>query len=84
MAPPPRRKAVAVGVAIVLASASLAASGYMVWQHHTIAHNRQLAAEFAAAARQAVTALMSIDPDHAKEDIQRLIDACTGDLKAQL
>lgn len=80
----PTRKAVAVAVGIVLASASLGASGYMVWQHHTVAHKRQLAQEYAAAARQAVTTLMSIDPDHAKEDVQRMIDASTGDLNSQL
>ena len=27
---------------------------------------------------------MSIDPDHAKEDVQRMIDASTGDQKNQL
>jgi Mce-associated membrane protein len=80
----PGRKAVAVGVGIVLASASLGASGYMVWQHHSVVHKRQLAQEYAAAARQAVTTLMSIDPNHAKEDVQRMIDASTGDLKSQL
>ena len=80
----PARKTVAVGVGIVLACASLGASGYMVWQDHAIMHKRQLAPEFAAAARQGVTTLMSIDPNHAKEDIQRSIDASTGELKAQL
>ncbi|WAC92447.1 hypothetical protein [Mycobacterium sp. Aquia_213] len=80
----PGRKSIAIGVGIVLASASLGASGYMLWQHHTAVHNRQLAAEFSAAARQAVTALMSIDPDHAKDDVQRMIDASTGDQKNQL
>jgi Mce-associated membrane protein len=80
----PARKTVGIGVGILLACASLAASGYMVWQDRTIMHKRQLAPEFAAAARQGVTALMSIDPNHAKEDIQRGIDASTGDLKAQL
>lgn len=80
----PGRKAVAVTAAITLASGALGASGYMVWQHYTLTHNRQLAAESAAAARQGVTALMSMDAQHAKEDIQRLIDACTGPLKAQI
>jgi Mce-associated membrane protein len=80
----PGRKAVAVGVGIVLASTSLAASGYMIWQHHTLVHKRQLTQEYAAAARQAVTTLMSIDPNHAREDVQRMIDAATGDLKSQL
>ncbi|BCZ22894.1 hypothetical protein [Mycobacterium sp. TY59] len=78
------RKATAVGVGIVLFSASLGATGYMVWQHHIAVHNRQLAAEFSAAARQGITAFMSIDPDHAREDVQRTIDASTGDQKDQL
>lgn len=80
----PGRKAVAAGVGIVLVVASLGASGYMVWHHRAIAHHRQLAAEFAAAARQQVTMLMSIDPNHAKEDFQRVLDSSTGDLKNQL
>jgi Mce-associated membrane protein len=80
----PGRKIIAVGVGVVLASASLGASGYMLWQHHTAAHNRQLAAEFNAAARQGITALMSIDPDHAKQDVQRMIDASTGEQKNTL
>ncbi|OBH99167.1 hypothetical protein [Mycobacterium sp. E2733] len=80
----PRRKNVAAGVGIALASASLAASGYMVSQHRTTVHKQQLAAEFSAAARQGVTALLSIDPDHAKRDVQRMIDASTGDLNSQL
>jgi Mce-associated membrane protein len=80
----PGRKAVGIGAAIVLVCASLAASGYIVWRHYTITHSRQLAAEFAAAARQRVTTLMSMDGQHAKEDIQRLIDSCTGQLKTQL
>jgi Mce-associated membrane protein len=75
---------VAAGVGIVLASASLAASGYMVWQHRTTVHKQQLAAEFTAAARQGVTALMSVDANHAKDDFQRIIDNSTGDFKSQM
>jgi len=80
----PGRKSIAAGASIVLASASLAASGYMVWQHRTTVHKQRLAAEFAAAARQRVTALMSIDPNHARDDFQRIIDGSTGDFKSQL
>lgn len=80
----PGRKTVAAGVGSVLFSASVAATGYMLWQHHIAVHNRQLAAEFSAAARQGITAFMSIDPAHAKEDVQRTIDASTGDQKDQL
>jgi Mce-associated membrane protein len=78
------RNTIAAGIGIVLFSASLSASGYMVWQHRTAVHKRQLAAEFSAAARQEVTALMSIDANHAKEDFQRIIDASTGEFKGQL
>jgi Mce-associated membrane protein len=80
----PSRKAVIAGAGVLVASASLAASGYTAWQHHTIMHKRQLTAEYAAAARQRVTTLMSIDPTHARDDFQRILDACTGDLKSQL
>lgn len=80
----PGRKTIAVSVGIVLASASLGASGYMVWQHRIMAHKRQLVAEFTAAARQDVTALMAIDPNRAKEHYQRLIDDSTGELKSQI
>lgn len=80
----PKRKTVAAGAALVLVSASLGGTGYMLWQHHIAVHNRQLAAEFSAAARQGITAFMSIDPSHAKEDVQRSIDASTGDQKNQL
>ena len=68
----------------MLASASLAATGYMVWQHRTTVHKQQLAAEFTAAARQGVTALLSVDANHAEEDFQRIIDDSTGDFKSQM
>jgi Mce-associated membrane protein len=71
-------------VGIVLASTSLGATGYMLRQHDNVAHKRQLSQEYAAAARQAVTTLMSIDANHAREDIQRIIDASTGPLKDQI
>jgi Mce-associated membrane protein len=80
----PGRKAIAAGVGAVLFFASLGASGYMLWQHRTAVHNRQLAAEFTAAARQGVTALLSIDPEHARRDVQAMLDATTGDLNSQL
>jgi Mce-associated membrane protein len=80
----PGRKTIAVGAGIAFAFASLGASGYILWQHHTAVHKRQLAAELTAAARQGVTALMTIDPDHAKDSVQHMIDASTGDQKNTL
>jgi Mce-associated membrane protein len=82
--PRPSRKAAGVGAAIVLICASLAASGYFVWQHRTLVQRQQRADEFAAAAREEVAALMSIDPAHARENIQHNIDDTTGALKSQL
>jgi Mce-associated membrane protein len=80
----PARKAVGAGAAIVLIAASLGAAVYMAWQHFTLVHENKRAAEFAAAAGQGVELMMSIDPDHAQENIQRLIDNTTGALQSQL
>ena len=80
----PTRKAVGTGTAIVLICASLAASGYFVWQHRLLVQRQQHTAEFVAAAREEVAAMMSIDPAHAAENIQHTIDDATGLLKSQL
>ena len=80
----PTRDAVGAGTAIVLLCASLAASGYFAWQHRLLVQRQQHAAEFVAAAREEVAAMMSIDPAHAQENIQHTIDDATGLLKSQL
>ena len=80
----PSRKAVGVGTGIVLLCASLAASGYILWQHRTLVQQREHADEFAAAAREEVATMMSIDPAHAAENIQHTIDDATGLLRSQL
>jgi Mce-associated membrane protein len=80
----PSRKAVGVGTGIVLLCASLAASGYILWQHRTLVQQREHADEFAAAAREEVATMMSIDPAHAAENLQHTIDDATGALKSQL
>jgi Mce-associated membrane protein len=80
----PSRKTLGVSAATVLISASFATSGYMVWLHRTLVNERQRSAEFAAAARQGIVTLMSIDPNHARESVQRSIDGTTGQLKSQL
>jgi Mce-associated membrane protein len=80
----PTRNAVGVSTAIVLITASLAASGYIGWQHHMLVRQRQHAEEFAAAARQEIATLMTIDPAHATENVRQSIDDTTGALKSQL
>jgi Mce-associated membrane protein len=78
----PRRKPVTAGVAAALVCGSLAGSGYLLWCHRPVAHERQRAAEFAAAARREAITLMSIDAGKARDDVQRIIDNSTGRFKA--
>ncbi len=79
----PGKTAAGVCAAIVIA-ASIAASGYMVWQHLALVREHRHAAEFTAAARRGVEMMMSIDPDHARENVQNTIDMTTGPLNSQL
>lgn len=74
----PGSRVVAVGAAIVLVCVSLAASGYMLWHHHVVSQERQHTAEFAAAARQAATTLMSLDFHKPEQDMQRIATISTG------
>ena len=74
-------KFVAAGVVGVLIVALLAVSGFMFWQHRNAVAEQRSAAEYAAAARQGVVALMSLDYNRAQEDVQRIIDNSTGQFK---
>jgi Mce-associated membrane protein len=78
----PGKKVTGICAAIVI-TASVAASGYMAWQHLSLLREHRHAAEFASAARSGIEMMMSIDPDHAKENVQRIIDNTTGALKSQ-
>lgn len=82
--PRPSRKAVGISTATAVISASLIATGYMVWQHYALLREQRHTAEFAAVARKGVATLMSIDPDHAAQSVERTIDLTTGALKSQL
>jgi Mce-associated membrane protein len=76
-----RSKAVGVAAATLLICAALSASGFMAWQHHISSHHRQRVAAFAAAARQDVMALMSLDPNKSDDDMKRIGDNSTGTFK---
>ncbi|MGB9224198.1 hypothetical protein [Mycobacterium sp.] len=80
----PSRKALAFAAAGVVIATSLSASGYIVWHHRIVGQQRECSAEFATAARDAVTAMMSIDPSKAREDMQRFSDTTTGIFKASV
>lgn len=62
----------------MLICAALALSGYVVQYHRRAADERHRTDEFAAAARQGVTVLMSIDANNARDGVQRIIDDSTG------
>ena len=49
--------------------------------HRHQAAEQQRSAEYAAAARQSVVTLMSLDFNKAKEDVQRIIDNSTGQFR---
>ncbi|MDP7706001.1 MULTISPECIES: hypothetical protein [unclassified Mycobacterium] len=78
----PSRKALVALVALVVSGAALTGSGYLMWHHRQVVQQTQRSAEFAAAARQAVMLMMSIDPNKAREDMQRFADETTGQFKA--
>lgn len=75
----PSRRALAATLVIC---ASLTASGYIARDHHRAAQERQRATEYSSAARDAVLAMMSIDPGKARDQLQHFSDATTGMFKA--
>lgn len=77
----PSSKAAVIAAGIILICASLAASGYMFQQNRVASQQRQRAAEYAEAARQNITTLMSLDFNKTTEDMQRIADNSTGNFK---
>ncbi len=79
--PHPTWKGIAATAVILCTVALVAASGYMIWDHRQAEKLQQQNAEYAAAARQSVVTLMSLDFNQAQEDVQRIIDTSTGEFK---
>jgi Mce-associated membrane protein len=80
----PSWRAVAMWGAIIGTVVLLATSGYIVWQHHDRIRENQRTAEFAAAARQGVVTLMSLNFNTAKDDVARIVDNSTGGFRKDL
>lgn len=76
--PWPKVGLAAVAVAIC---AILMLTGLMLWQHHQVNAQRAHKAEFVTAASEGVLALLSIDYNHAKADVQKVIDHSTGSFR---
>ena len=77
----PKWSTIAAGLAISVIIAALSLSGYMVKEHRDAVAQRQHAAEFAAAARQGVVTLTSLDFNNAKQGVQRILENSTGSFK---
>lgn len=80
----PGRKTMAALAAVGVVCASLAGSGYLVWHHRGVEQERRRASEFAAAARNAIVTMMTIDASKAREDLQRFVDDTTGTFKVSI
>ena len=86
---PARRRgkltAIAKYAAVILAIVGIAAlastSAWIVVKHRQAEHQRDLDAQFSAAARQGVVSLMSLDFNRAQDDVQRIIDNSTGQFR---
>jgi Mce-associated membrane protein len=66
---------------VLLTAALLAFTGWTLYQHRKAEDESRLNAEYAAAGRQSVVTLMSLDFNKAEEDVKRIIDNATGDFK---
>ncbi|MDP9167368.1 MAG: hypothetical protein M3O32_15115, partial [Actinomycetota bacterium] len=76
-----RPRVVAAALVVVLVLGFLGASAFMAFQHRRVVAEQQRSAEFAAAARQGVVTLMSLNFNSAADDVKRIIDSSTGDFK---
>ncbi|OBA71396.1 hypothetical protein A5641_01460 [Mycobacterium sp. 1554424.7] len=67
--------------AVVLILGFVGVTGYMAWQDHEATERSRRAANFLAGARQGIINMTSLDFNHAKEDVQRVIDSSTGQFR---
>ncbi len=77
----PTWSTIAACLAIVVCLAALAVSAYMIREHQDAVHRRQRVAEFAAAARQSVVTMTSLDFHDARQGVQRILENATGSFK---
>ena len=74
-------KVLAAAVAVACTAALITLSVLMVIDHRHQEAEQQLRAEYAAAGRQSVVTLMSLDFNKAKDDVGRIIDNSTGQFR---
>jgi Mce-associated membrane protein len=77
----PKLATLAASLGVIVIVVSLAASADIVLQHRIASQQRHHAAEFAAAAREGVVTLTSLDFNDAKAGVQRIIGNSTGSFR---
>ncbi|MCB0939635.1 MAG: hypothetical protein KDB72_05295 [Mycobacterium sp.] len=63
---------------VLVICAALVLTGLMIQRHRQVSAQLAHRAEFVTAAKESVVALLSIDFNHAKADVQKVIDLSTG------
>jgi Mce-associated membrane protein len=76
-------KLAAAALVLLCTFAFIGASVFMFLQHRNAVDEHRRTAEYAAAARQGVVTLMSLDFNKADQDVQRIIDNTTGDFREE-
>jgi Mce-associated membrane protein len=79
----PKWSRVAIALLSLLSLVALAVSAVMIFSHRQHVAEEQQRAEYAAAARQSVVTLMSLDFNKAEEDVKRIIDNSTGQFREE-
>jgi Mce-associated membrane protein len=82
--PLPTLKLLALAEAGAVICASLTVTVVMLLHHRQVQHEQQRTAEFAAAARQSVVTMMTIDPAKAQQNMKDVIANSTGRFKSAL
>lgn len=77
----PSLSATAAAAAVILTIGFVAASTYMVLQHHDATQRRHRDASYVAGAKRGVVDMISLDFTKAKADVQRVIDNSTGQFR---
>ena len=70
-----------LALAALLTAAGLTLTGLMLWQHGQVVAQRAQDRRFVDAAREGVTALLSIDHNSVKADVQRVLDLSAGQFR---
>lgn len=77
---PGGRTVATVGAALVFVGL-MTACGFMVWSSHAQHQERERATQFAAAARQGVVNMTTLDSNAAERDVAQVLDGATGEFR---